>query len=676
MADATQGSSRGIRKPRKSRGRGLRATTGWSVFPIILPAACPTDCTDGKSLICKKRHVKCDEARPQCGPCAKGQRDCVYGTGTTSHPQPPSSGPTTAPVLAIHGAPSIERLPVRSQVHEPLQVLVDACQHQRPAPETGPLARPASISASPGVSTTSQTLTPAFPSHQSNHLTSPPSTHDLAPSPATDSSVSSRLAPLSWFELLANDAVNADRSLVLSPAPGDSYRPGDHPTGVVSLNNFLPRSKRECESFQAAAFRRDPELENRLPTSTTDEQPVRPDHPASWSTPAPIELTELEHLLFSHFVRKVSRWFDFYDPGRHTAAIVPQLAVRNTGVMKALLALSARHLSIWHARKDQGRGAGFVIPGSSKSFADFPAVDRHLAVQYYYETLNYLNKAMQYPSYASSRELISTALLISTYEMVDGSNSDWERHLKGVFWIQRFQNNNGDCGGLRQAIWWIWLRQDAWVAMRQRRRLFSFWKPERPISSRTAPELACFASYLLAQCINYASQEETMSKDIQSRLERGNELLCMLQEWQDHLPAEFNPLPTVQYTDVFPPIWVHPPPYAAALQIHSLAKILVISHRPPTGDFQDYRAAQKILTTAVNTICGIARTVAEDELAGGLTALQCLFGAGMNVHAPHERATLLDLIDKFERLVCWPSYSLRETLAAEYAKESLAGSVG
>ncbi|RAH46222.1 Zn(II)2Cys6 transcription factor [Aspergillus brunneoviolaceus CBS 621.78] len=649
MADATQGSSRGIRKPRKSRGRGLRATTG--------------------CLICKKRHVKCDEARPQCGPCAKGKRDCVYGTGTTSHPQAPGSGPITTPALAIHKPPSIEHLPVRSQVHEPLQVLVDACQHQPPAPETRPLARSASIPASPGVST-SQTLTPAFPSHQSIYLTSPPSTHDLAPSPATDSSVSSRLAPLSWFELLANDAVNADRSLVLSPAPGD------HLAGAVSLTNFLPRSKRECESFQAAAFRRDPELENRLPTSTTNQQPVRPDHPSSWSTPAPIELTELEHLLFSHFVRNVSRWFDFYDPGRHTASIVPQLAVRNTGLMKALLALSARHLSIWHARKDQGRGAGFVMPGSSKSFADFPAVDRHLAVQYYYETLNYLNKAMQYPSYASSRELISTALLISTYEMVDGSNSDWERHLKGVFWIQRFQNNNGDCGGLRQAIWWIWLRQDAWVAMRQRRRLFSFWKPERPISSRTAPELACFASYLLAQCINYASQEETVSNDIQSRLERGNELLCMLQEWQDCLPAEFDPLPTVQYTDVFPPIWVHPPPYAAALQIHSLARILVISNRPPTGDFQDYRAAQKILTTAVNTICGIARTVAEDELAGGLTALQCLFGAGMSVHAPDERAALLELIDKFERLVCWPSYSLRDTVEAEYAKESLAGSVG
>ncbi|PYH49342.1 Zn(II)2Cys6 transcription factor [Aspergillus saccharolyticus JOP 1030-1] len=628
MADATQGISRGMRRPRKSRGRGLRATTG--------------------CLVCKKRHVKCDEARPQCGPCAKGKRDCVYGT-TIAQPQPSNSGPAVEPVLASHELSSI-------------------------APPR-PLPHSASIEASPGVST-SHTLTPAFAPLPNTHLTSPTSTHDLAPSPATDSSVSSRLAPLSWFELLANDAVNADRSLVLSPAPGDSYRREDHSTGTISLSNFLPRSRRECESFQAAAFKRDPELEHRLPTSATDKQPARLDHPSSWTTPAPIELTELEHLFFDHFVRHMSCWFDFTDPGNHIESTVPQLAVRNLGLMKALLALSARHLFIWHAEKDRGRGAGFVAAGSSGRFAEPPEVDPNLAVQYYYETLNYLNKAMQYPSYASSRELIATALLISTYEMVDGSNSDWERHLKGVFWIQRFQNNHGDCGGLRQAVWWSWLRQDAWVAMRQRRRLFSFWTPQRPLSSRNAPELACFASYLLAQCINYASHEESACKDIQRRLERGNELLCMLQEWQDHLPVEFTPLPTVQYTDVFPPIWVHPPPYAAALQVHSLARILVISHRPSTGLVQDYQAAQQMLTIAVNTICGIARTVAEDELAGAMTALQCLFGAGMSVHTPQERAALLQLIDRFERLVCWPSYSLRETLEAEYAKEGLAGFAG
>lgn len=46
------------KRPRSSRSRGLRTTTG-----------CQT---------CRSRHMKCDEAKPVCGPCAKGERDCTY----------------------------------------------------------------------------------------------------------------------------------------------------------------------------------------------------------------------------------------------------------------------------------------------------------------------------------------------------------------------------------------------------------------------------------------------------------------------------------------------------------------------------------------------------------------------------------------------------------------------
>ncbi|RAL03154.1 Zn(II)2Cys6 transcription factor [Aspergillus ibericus CBS 121593] len=649
MADVTQATSRGVRKPRKSRGRGLRATTG--------------------CLICKRRHVKCDEARPQCGPCAKGQRACVYGT---DHPSAtPSAGGGGTPIAA-HSSP-LSQPTTQVQLHEPLRVLVDACQQGYPGPEDGPSAHRASVTASPGVRN-SQTLTPDFGADHNNRLSSTTPVNEFALSPATDSSVSTRLAPLSWFELLANDAVNADRNFLLSPPKQDANSARRMLTPHQLNSNLQPHSVRECESFQAAAFERDPEIETRI-TPAADGQPkLLPDDPSSWSTPTPIELSGQEYELFQHFVKNMSGWYDFFDPTRQISTTVPQLAMRNTGVMKALLALSARHLSIWHTYKGQGHDADAIQhSGYWRKVVDFPDVDRNSAVQYYYETLQYLNKAMQYPSYASSHEIISTSLLISTYEMVDGSNRDWERHLKGVFWIQRYQDNDGECGGLRQAIWWAWLRQDVWVAMRERRRVFSFWRPKRHISTLEPSELAGFASYLLAQCVNYASREEAASKDIQSRLERGNELLYMLQEWQDYLPPEFRPLPTPQHTDVFPPIWVHPAPYAAALQIHSLARILVISHRPSVGGFQDYRAAQSLLTASVNTICGIARTVSEDDIAASLMSLYCIFGAGMSVHAPHERAALLDLLDNFERRVCWPRVSLRNDLELEYQKDGLSG---
>lgn len=501
----------------------------------------------------------------------------------------------------------------RDSAHEPLQVLVDACDQQQAihqqSPSRDPQPSAASLAPENRVSTT-----PA--------LATPQPAAGYVPSPGTDSSVTSRIAPLSWFELLATDAANADDRFLLSPPqqfPRNQVDVGEDPR---NSSNLRPRSLRERESFHAAAFPRDPEIEQRLASQTPEGAPGGADELSTWSLRQPVSLSGLEHHLFHHFVRVSSHWLDFYDPTQHFASVVPHLALQNLGLMRALLSLSARHLSLTNNGQEQS--AQVSVETASRTPSD--TVDRNLAVQYYYESLHYLNKAMQHPSYARSHELIATAILISTYEMIDGSNQDWERHLKGVFWIQRFQDNDGETGGLRSAVWWAWIRQDVWVAMREQRRVFSFWQPKKPVSTLNPTELATRATYLLAQCVNYASKEEKDASDLSRRLERGSELLYMLQDWSDHLPPEYNPLPIISDTQIFPPIWIHPPHYGAALQIHSLARVLVILHRPSSGGLEDYRAAQKLLTLSVSTICGIARAVDESDSAANLVSLHCLFG--------------------------------------------------
>lgn len=147
-----------------------------------------------------------------------------------------------------------------------------------------------------------------------------------------------------------------------------------------------------------------------------------------------------EVAIFRHYITYLSSWSEMFDPLKHFSTFVPQLAMNNEGLMKAILALTSRHLSI-------------------KPFEGQEPLDRNVAVQYYYETLQYLQTAMRYESYTRSLELIATAITVSSYEMIDGSAKAWERHLKGVFWIQRSQDNDGEKGGLRQAVWWAWLQQ-------------------------------------------------------------------------------------------------------------------------------------------------------------------------------------------------------------------------
>lgn len=206
------------------------------------------------------------------------------------------------------------------------------------------------------------------------------------------------------------------------------------------------------------------------------------------------------------------------------------------------------------------------------SNSPFAPVDPNLPVQYYYETLHNVQTALQYNTYAHSEEILATALVISTYEMLDESDSGWQRHLKGVFWIQRSQDVNGASGGIRQAVWWAWLRQDIWAAFRERRRCFSFWKPVKDYPELGEHELAARVIYLFAQAINYCAELNPMSDE--EKQARADELLSMLDRWKSFMGTRIKPLPTAHTSSLFQPIWIHPPEFG---QCNSWEMLLVVN---------------------------------------------------------------------------------------------------
>jgi hypothetical protein len=221
--------------------------------------------------------------------------------------------------------------------------------------------------------------------------------------------------------------------------------------------------------------------------------------------------------------------------------------------MNAILALSVRQLSL-------------TSDPTSHSLGD--------PVHYYYKTLHYIQQAMQYDTYKTSLELLSTALLISSYEMLDGTSKDWERHLKGVFWIQRSQVIHGDSKGLRAAVWWAWLCQDVWAAYRERRKPFTFWKPTRTFEELDPGELASRGVYLFAQVVGFCSEEAVEDGRLgmaawTTRVAEAKRLLDMLGEWQRFLTIEFEAMPlrglfpseSDVEMQVFEPVWIHPPSF-------------------------------------------------------------------------------------------------------------------
>lgn len=334
--------------------------------------------------------------------------------------------------------------------------------------------------------------------------------------------------------------------------------------------------------------------------------------------------------------------------------------------MKAILALTSRH----------------AIATSTPS----DAADASVPVQYYYETLHYVQEALQHTSYTRSQELLATVIIVSTYEMLDESNlGNWKRHLKGVFWIQRSQEVNGASGGLRQAVWWAWLRQDLWAAFREKRACFSFWRPARDVSELSQDELADRAVYLLSQCVNYCANDANNNTNnslpaaaaAADKTQKGDALLAALERWRTFLGPSYQPLPSPAAAagggddaaaGLFKPIWVHPPRYAVALQVYHLARILVTLHRPaatPAG-FQGYMQTQRVLAGAVDAICGLALEL-RDEGCQILSA-QCLFGAGLCTPEPARRAGVLALIQACEARTGWPMATMTDDLRAEWTR--------
>ncbi|KAL4913594.1 hypothetical protein BDW62DRAFT_220565 [Aspergillus aurantiobrunneus] len=611
MNTAKRKSSDGQRpRTRPSRGRGLRTSTG--------------------CLTCRERRVKCDDGKPKCLRCTKSNRYCRYG--------PVAERQTTA----SESQKSTSSSPAAVAQQQP----VEATYFQPAAPERS--------------------------NDQALSSLDPDSTSPLALSQISLLDIS----PFEWYDLLARDAINNIQRSNEAAAGGPRW-------------NFpeITLSRRQTPAPECA--------EPRIETSLLGYHVSEP-----WNTNERIELSPVDLIFLRYYTEVVGPILDLFDPARHFTNVVPHLGIRNTGLLKSILAVGAKHMSlsrIHHAedvRPSDGHGP------RAPSATDLPEPDpapAHMAAQYYYETLQYLSQTLLYPSYADSREILATSTMISTYEMFDADRAsttgDWERHLRGSFWIQRSQDNDGESAdGLRRAVWWAWLRQDIWAAFQAGRPTLTIWRAKKKLEELDADELATRIVYICAQCVEFAASDKMQSaqgagqgQDPRQRIEQGDRLLRALDDWYRVLPSSYQPvtvamdpgsaralslipsstpgssgwdeLPESQ-EPVFPPVWIHPPNHAGAMQMYHFGKAVVLLNQPTMGGLNAYCLREKQLSESVQMVCGIANACQEHEAAIAFVNVQTLFGVGQFVQAPNMRAELLRSLENNMRICKFPARGL------------------
>ncbi|USP79590.1 uncharacterized protein yc1106_06864 [Curvularia clavata] len=478
-----------------------------------------------------------------------------------------------------------------------------------------------------------------------------------SPSTVINSLPSPNSAPLAYYDLLAEDAMNnidkhnlnldLERTTFSRPSSPEIASPG---IGTPNPDSQLGRQDRSAEDAQM------------------QEQ---------WNSTDILPITEDELVLFKHYVSVIGPILDLSDPSKQFTTVVPALAVHNVGLLKSLLAVAARHMALLSEPQLHQLNLQDPVPTSDTTSANHlrnPLL--RAATQYYYETLHYLSKNLFYSSYSRSREIISTSILISTYEMWDSegqySNGAWERHLRGIFWIQRSQNNNGECKDpLRRAAWWQWLRQDSWVAFREGRRVLTIWRPTKRLMDLTPDGLALRIVYICGRCIDFAATEKKY--DIATRIEQAGKLLQALEDWRKALPSSFQPLyqgPQLMQGEAFRPIWIHPPSFAAAIQNFHIGRILVLINQPSIGGIDEFRVRQRALDESVEIICGIALSHQSKELPSAMINFQAIYTAGLCVQDPVKQAAILHLLEQTLDITRFPPKSLLADLASYWGAES------
>ncbi|SPO06992.1 related to quinate transport protein [Cephalotrichum gorgonifer] len=583
--------------------------------------------------VCRARKTKCDNVQPTCGFCASLGIQCSYDSTEKDHS---SFDPATLEILRqlgqiIHSQEDI--------LHTVRAVAAGQTQCVAPglSPANGHVRRVADDLSWDANGEAQQQQTP----YVGNDWLSGQQSESASTTPAAG------VAAVRWFGLLATDASrealeDTDVSLGVDGALGFLG-----PEGELDENDMTPLQKatRIIDGQMGPAHDVGGEV---IPGEAMTPANPRADQAEErmWQASENICLLAREQVLFENFLNRICSWLDLFDPGRTFSTRVPHLAVRNAGLLNAILALSGYHQSL----------------DGSISLKD--RADQNSALQYYYQTLHYVQKAMRYSSYQNSQELMATTLIVSTYEMLRGSRTDWQRHLQGVFWILRSRQIEVEASSLESTTWWAWLRQDIWVAFRERRRTYSTWIPKKAYPELTSHELASRAVWILAQVINFCAIEsgEEAETGVAERIGWAKALMKMMVEWRGHLTVEFNPLPTMSRhgTQVFQPRLIHPQCFGLAMQIHYVSRILLCAHEPCLGGLESFMKRQKTIQDSIEMVCGIGMTLTED--ASSMLSSQCLFIAGMFMQNPRQRSCVLEMLDSCRDRCGWPTPSLGSEL--------------
>ncbi|KAF2179015.1 hypothetical protein K469DRAFT_320908 [Zopfia rhizophila CBS 207.26] len=300
---------------------------------------------------------------------------------------------------------------------------------------------------------------------------------------------------------------------------------------------------------------------------------------------------EQEAMLLRHYIDDVALFFDMVDDVCHFRNHVVQRAKKNSTLMNAILALSARHLS------------------------RITTFDPYIADSYYQKCFQTLVPALNDKAAIHDEALLAATIILRLLEEMNIPivGTDAQGHLVGTQALlraaeQRYAATSGP--SFRQAIYWAAFRQELWISlMTQRPFQLHIFPADRSMEPASDSIWATRTIGHVGDVCNFAFGEERHS------VSRYNQLIEENSAWRDRRPDSFEPFFYRQDRDGsgrnFPDIRFHENWHVMGKQYNTLAHVLLVVHDPTIPQLgpahkQSRQVVDRIVQEDVRTLCGVA----------------------------------------------------------------------
>ncbi|KAF4214430.1 hypothetical protein CNMCM5878_009240 [Aspergillus fumigatiaffinis] len=370
-----------------------------------------------------------------------------------------------------------------------------------------------------------------------------------------------------------------------------------------------------------------------IPDPTRSYDAVVGNHQLDVPVPTPSIPDETQLILPSSTA--ISPTTDICDSRSHFSTEVPRRALEVPMVLKAVLALAARHDAILSDASDWE------------------------AAEYHGQCLELLIAALAQPEDTYDDNLLITVVILRIYEELE-SNNDEKYHLFGSNRLLNTMSRSAYSGGLAEAVSWQFLRQAIYASVVQYQPMqLDLENYERSAVFHRRDD-AAYANIIIYLCARILQCGGAYTRGMDE--ETWRQLSDSVEQWHRGKPISWQPLKykpaNIAESRPFPEIWMMSPPAVVGMQYyHTSCIFLTLSNRhwQAASDFELarlQRIVENTIASHLNMVIGLSMSNETVENAYFM-ACHLLHRYGYCLRHPLEQRGSLRFLAHVEKTVGW-----------------------